>query len=365
MILRTTILLVSLAFSCSTSITFAKEKFTRLASGRPVTGKQVPGGEIFDAAMDDFMESIDCQAGTIAVTFRGKLIYARGYGWMDKENTLPTQPETTMRIASCAKPITSAIVKTLIRRRALRPDLRVFPYLAITPEGRPIADERVGQITVDHLLKHLGGFDSVESFDPMFRIKTVEKELELTEPASSKNVIEYMLTQRLQFNPGERSAYSNYGYCVLGRVIEQATKKSYIDAVDQVICRPLGIRDLSVSRSSAADRPDSEAWYPVKDTAFSIEVMDAHGGLTTSSVSLCKFMQAYWISGEPRKPGGRYSYAFFGSLPGTTAMMQQRTDGIDCAVLLNARRNGQSKQDNARLRESINGAIDRLKVFRQ
>ena len=87
--------------------------------------------------------------------------------------------------------------------------------------------------------------------------------------------------------------------------------------------------------------------------------MDAHGGLIASAPALGQFMQAYWISGEPRKPKSKgQHWTFFGSLPGTTAMVVQRADGVDIAVLLNARRDGSFGDDNAVLKKSVMEALD-------
>jgi N-acyl-D-amino-acid deacylase len=336
--------------------------FSRLKSGRPVTGEKSPGVEILDETMDQFMDLIHCQAGTVAVAYGGKLLYSRGYGWIDEANQRPAVPQTTMRIASCAKPVTAAAIKSLIRARCLDPNAFVFPNLEIEPPGGSVADPRLNQITVLHLLEHKGGFDCGQAFDPMFAINRIERELDLTSQPTPVDVIRFMLGQPLQFDPGQRSSYSNYGYCVLGRVIEKASGKSYIDYVQQTIAHPLRIQDLALSRNRPEDRPPSEVNYRTDGSPFTVEVMDAHGGLSTSTPSLCKFMQAYWISGEPRRRGDQQNWLFFGSLPGTTAMMQQRQDGILCAVLLNNRRDDQFDADNDRLREIVNQAIDRLKA---
>ena len=337
-------------------------QFSRLPSGRPVTGKKTPGVEILDDVMDKFMDSINCEAGTVAVAYGGKLLYSRGYGWIDKAKQRPTLPDTPMRIASCSKPITAAAIKSLIRARRLDPNAHVFPNLGIEPANGNIADPRVNQITVLHLLEHKAGFDASQSFDPMFAIDRIERESKLDSPAAPRDVIRYMLTQPLQFNPGERSCYSNYGYCVLGRVIEKASGQSYIHYLQRTIARPLGIEDLYLSRNRPEDRPPSEVNYRTDGSPFTVEVMDSHGGLSTSALSLCKFMQTYWISGEPRRRGDQQNWIFWGSLPGTTAMMQQRSDGVLCSVLLNNRRDDQFLADGDRFLDAITKAIDRLKT---
>lgn len=340
----------------------AAAQLEQLASGRPVTGPKTPGVEMFDAVIDEIMTTLGCDAATLAVMDRGRLVISRGYGWKDNDRQQPTQPDTLMRIASCSKPITAAAVKELLRRGDLQPDLKVFPYLALKPYNGQLGDPRVQQITVTQLLEHRGGFDREQAYDPMFQLDRIERALMLSKPATTRHIIEYMLAQPLQFAPGERYCYSNYGYCALGRVIEKATGQSYLDYVQETICRPLAMNDLIQSRNRAADRSAREVDYPIDDRSFSIEVMDAHGGLATSALSLCKFMQQYWISGERRTPGEQQSYHFFGSLPGTTAMIQQRPDSLDCAILFNGRRDAHISADCNQLREKINAALDRFRA---
>lgn len=327
---------------------------------RPITGDAARGFSRLDRQVIRFMELIDCQAATITVMRAGVVLGNRGYGWMDAERQRATRPDTPMRIASCSKPFTAAAVNMLIRRGRVNASRPIFPALR-EPLGLDApADPRVDQITVSHLLDHRAGFDRAQLFDPMFRTKEVEQHFGLRQPASVVDIIRYMMSQPLQFNPGERVAYSNFGYAVLGRVIEQASGMTYVDFLNRNLARPLGISDLYRSRSKQADRSPKEVWYPVRDTAFRIEVMDAHGGLATSTLSLCKFMTAYWINGDVRKPGERQNWIFFGSLPGTTAMMLQRPDGINCAVLFNGRRNRHFQEDNRQLSDWIHAALSEL-----
>jgi hypothetical protein len=90
--------------------------------------------------------------------------------------------------------------------------------------------------------------------------------------------------------------------------------------------------------------------------------MDAHGGLIASSVDLVRFMQAYWLSGEPRTPGSNGSHVFFGSLPGTFTMVLQRPDGVDIAVLFN-QREGPSGMEYERIQRDMNKAADSVKKW--
>lgn len=88
-------------------------------------------------------------------------------------------------------------------------------------------DVRQREITIRHLLEHRGGWDRDKSFDAMFEPVRFAKLLDVPAPAGPREVIRAMLRQKLDFNPGERYAYSNFGYCLLGRVIEKLSGMTY------------------------------------------------------------------------------------------------------------------------------------------
>lgn len=324
----------------------------------PVTGKAVAEFEPLDQVMLDFMSTIKCQAITAGVSKDGKLLYSRGFGWQDARKSLPTKPDALLRIASVTKSLTAAATKKLIREDKLTLDTRAFEFLKLTPPPGAKPDPRLGQITVAHLLEHKGGWDWTKSFDPMFRAKQVEQALKLRSPATATDMVLYMLGQPLQFDPGERSEYSNFGYCVLGRVIEKASGKSYAAYVQQEVCKPIGITDIKPAQSLLKDRDAREVSYPADGLV--VEVMDAHGGFIASAPALCTFLDHYWINGEPRLEGGRGSWTFFGSLPGTTALVRQRMDGYNIAILCNGRRTDTYTDDNLQLKKLVDEAMDRV-----
>jgi CubicO group peptidase (beta-lactamase class C family) len=216
-------------------------------------------------------------------------------------------------------------------------------------------DKRMRDITVKHLIDHKGGWDSNKAGDPMFRPLKIARALGKRGPATAQDIIRYMAGQPLQFAPGAKSVYSNFGYCVLGRVIEKVTGKSYIEYVRGEVLRPLGVTSIELGRTLPRDRnprepvyldpdsgrnvmqPDSKVPVPDPDGTFYLEAMDAHGGLIGASPDLVRFLQAYWLDGRPRKAGESATYTFFGSLPGTWTVVMQREDGVNIAALFNQR----------------------------
>jgi CubicO group peptidase (beta-lactamase class C family) len=330
----------------------------RLAQGfRPVSVAGYPTAKPadaapFDAAVRAFMKERDIPAGTLAVSRGGRLLLARGYGFADAEGRRPVRPEDPLRIASVTKPITAAAVRELIRDGKLSLDTRVFPLLGLSPPPGRTPDPRLDSITVRHLLDHQGGWDRDQTFDPTARPLETAAALGKPGPATADDVVRFMIGQPLQFDPGSRTCYSNFGYCVLGRVIEKVSGQRYETFVRERVLAPLGISGVELARSLPGDRNPREPVYvdprkgrnvlrpqsaepvPLPDGTFHLEAMDAHGGLIASAVDLTRFLEAYWVTGERRQGDGR-SYVHFGSFAGTFAMAMQRPNGVNVVALFN------------------------------
>lgn len=335
-----------------------KNKTVLSDSGVPMTGIG-PATPVLDEAILRFIEKSRCTGATLAVSKGDEIIYARGYGWLDAEKSAPTPPDAMFRVASISKPITAAAIRQLIRDGKLSLDDKVWDVLQLKPPAGVNVDPRWREITIGQLLEHKGGWDIKGlGFDPMFQAKRVAKELGLNHPAGPDDVVRWMLDKPLQFDPGKRDAYSNFGYCLLGRVIEKVTKRPYLTYLRQNIFKPVGIdpKEVQIAFADEAKRNKREPWY---NEPLAVDVMDAHGGVVISSLTLCEYMDHYWISGEPRKVGEKgYVYTFFGSMPGTAAIAHQRADGINFAAEFNGR-HGDANQD--KLTAELNKIIDGLK----
>jgi N-acyl-D-amino-acid deacylase len=100
----------------------------------------------------------------------------------------------------------------------------------------------------------------------MFYPVQIAKSLGVASPASPTDIIRFMLTRPLDFDPGSRYWYSNFGYCVLGRIIEKVSGTSYEEFVRKEIFRPLGIEDVVLGKSLLSQRASREVrYYPSGD----------------------------------------------------------------------------------------------------
>jgi CubicO group peptidase (beta-lactamase class C family) len=356
------------------------------------TGPELPALPAFDQAMKEFMVSREISAGALAITYRGRLVVARGYTWA-KADSPPTEPTSLFRIASLSKPITSAAVLRLVEDKKLKLDDKILDILPFgPPEGQGV-DPNLQKVRILHLLQHRGGWDRDKSFDPMFADRRISKALRTPLPVAQADIITFMNGQPLQYEPGTKYAYSNYGYCLLGRVIEQRTGMSYQDYAKRAILSPLGIHGMQIGHSRLEDRAAAEVTYESDREqvygAFNLENMDSHGGWLASAPQLVRFASAFddpcncpilsaasietifalprtiapeqYKAGEPyyacgwnvRDYGhGRRNTWHTGSLPGSYCFMARWANGVDCVALFNKRTSDIAKIDGL-LRKTV------------
>jgi len=272
------------------------------------TGRADPRLSSFDTLMRQFVREHRVPGAALAVTCRRRLVYARGFGLADRETQEPVRPTSLFRIASISKPLTAVAVLQLVESGRLALETQVWQLLDLAAP----ADRRWKDITVRHLLQHTGGFDRGRSFDPMFRARQIAAELDVPLPPAPRDIIRFMVGQELDFDPGSRYAYSNFGYCLLGRVIERIAGGPYEQYVRQHVLAPLGVRRPRLGRTLPEGRAGHEvAYYDHQDRTgeavagslgekvpapygmWSLEAMDAHGGWIASAVDLVRFAAAF------------------------------------------------------------------------
>lgn len=333
-----------------------------LVSGQE-TGRESPSAATADHALQQtvrqFMDTTGATAANVAVCRHGELVYSRSLGFADRRQTIPVRSTTTMRLASCTKPVTRAAVEQLIAAGRLERQTPVYEYLGIRPGPDGLADPRIEQITIDHLLQHEGGWDRDATFDPLYRTGEIQRELGLGR-LQKHHVVRYMWSRPLQFDPGERECYSNFGYLLLGLVIEKTTGKSYIQSVRELVAAPLGIEDFAISSAVRSARSPHEVYYP-DENGLNLKLRDSSSGLAASAESMVRFMGGWWIDGQPRHDDRNVYLYQIGTHPlTTTTLMEQRLDGLDYVIMLNRRREDSYPEDNAEIRQQFNELLDEV-----
>jgi len=310
-----------------------------------------------DEAVMAHMKTVGARAATVAVSKNGEILHSKGFGTSDQAGRKACPPGALMRVASVSKPVTAAAIREAVAAGKLAYDDKAFEILAIKEPKNAKVDPEIGKVTIRQLLDHKGGWDRGSGMDPMFSGPRIKSELKLARSVTPADVVRFMHTQPLDFEPGSKAVYSNFGYCVLGRVLEKKMGKPFAGCLDELVLRPNGLADIKLATDSVSKRDPREVEYPTEARQFSIELMDANGGLVASAPALCVFMRHFMLNGERRLPGGTVDWSYFGSLPGTTAMARQLPGGLDIAVLINGRRNQSIDADNQALKKAVEAAI--------
>lgn len=396
-----------------------------MADEPPLTGVADARMASLDALLIKFVTEYHVPGASLAVAREGRLVYARGCGYADVEQKLPVQPRFQFRIASLTKPLTSVAILQLVEQEKLNLDACILDFL---PELVPLtAAERDAhpwrKITVQQCLQHLGGWDGGKSFDPMFRGPRIARTLNIPSPPLASDVIRFMAKQPLDFQPGERYVYSNFGYNVLGRVIEKVSGRTYEEYVKEQIWQRVGAKSPRLGKTLLKNRAKDEVLYyepgeegksvfaenqgqevPGPYGRWSLEMMDAHGGWISSAPDLVRFTSGLdqssrtpLLKPETRKlmihcrpegaaghekdgkPGQFYygmgwgvrlvgddGKAFFwhhGSLDGSSTLLLHHYDDISWAILFNTRHEIEGKSPSILADTQLHPAIGAIKEW--
>lgn len=336
-----------------------------------------------DAAIK-FMRAYDVPGLGVAIAHRGVLVYEEAFGFADKEARTKLAPIHRFRIASLSKPITSVAIFTLIQKGALTLRDRVFGAGGVLGNdyGALPSGNWIDQITIEHLLTHTAGGWSNDAGDPMFQHPQFDQAA----------LIAWTLKNRpLMSQPGSNYAYSNFGYCLLGRVIEKITRHRYASFVDAEVLAPAGIKDMVIAGSGLVDRLPQEVRYygQAGENPYSMNVrrMDSHGGWLARPADLALFATkidgfarprllapptaAIMISASAANPGYAKGWQVNeagnwwhnGSLPGTASIMVRTSTRFCWAALINTRRpNSEIVSDLDKLVWAMVGKVERWRV---
>jgi len=314
-----------------------------------------------------FMETFSAPALSVAIVRNGRLVYEQSFGVVDRDTAELLRAGNLFRIASVTKPITSTAIFTLVEKGKLALSDRVFGSGSIlgTAYGTPPYRRYVTDVTVDHLLTHTSGGWTNDSSDPMFRFPRMDH----------AELISWTLDHLPLLNPpGENYAYSNFGYCVLGRVIEKISGQSYADYVRGEVLSRCGVQDMRISGNTLKERAPNEVVYfgQSGEDPYTMNVarMDSHGGWLATATDLALFAGRLSASGNlpgvlkpatlsrmvtpgPAQPPsaevkyargwlvrgeGKGNWWHNGSLPGTTSILVRTASGFSWAALCNTRR---------------------------
>jgi len=246
------------------------------------------GRAAVDKIATDALVAAGVPGVSVAIAKDGQLVYAKGYGVADVSTGEAMTVQHRLRIASVSKPITATAIVQLAENGVITLDDPVFGDNGWLGRGYgtlPYSSNLLG-ITIDHLLLHTSGGWGGTS-DTMF-----------TNPDfTSDELITWTLDNFPPMTaPGTVHAYSNFGYCLLGRVIESATGQGYEGYVQSTLLAQCGISDMQIAGDSVGERASGEVAYDGTNSTIGdpygipVRRMDSHGGWIASATDLLRFM---------------------------------------------------------------------------
>jgi N-acyl-D-amino-acid deacylase len=273
------------------------------------TGDVDPRFGSFDQLMRSMIQEHQVPGAALAVSRHGKILYQRAFGYADRDKQQLVQPDSLFRIASVSKPLTAVAILKLYEQSKVDLDEDVLPILqdALDEKLSP-SDSRWNEITVRKCLQHTGGWNRDKSFDPIAQPRRIAEYLRKKTPVSQLDIVRFMIKQPLDFEPGTASAYSNFGYVVLGRIIEQRSGINYEDYVRQSVLAPTGAERMKLGKARKMDCAPGEVCYYDRESrkakslyeptetevdlpygAENFEAFEAHGGWIASAPDLLRW----------------------------------------------------------------------------
>jgi CubicO group peptidase (beta-lactamase class C family) len=368
---------------------------------------KLPQAEIdsIDFKIKSFMSKWSVPGSEFTLDYKNTTVYNQVYGFADFGQKVET--DNLFRISSDSKIFTAISILQLYEQGKLKLDDKVFGPTGILNQYQHYLDKRLGNVTVFMLLHHRGGWDRENSGDPDFSPITVANIDQLTySPPPTENTIAYVLDNMwLENEPGTKFAYSNFGYLLLGQIIEKITGQSYSDYVSKNIFTVAGIRDMKMGKTfpdySAPgnkevhyfDYPgaplvsncfyktlaeywaDSTKKVPNPYGGFDMDTNSSFAGWIASSNDLVKISEAIpkllkpgtvLILTTPLKPEN-YGMALYitddswyhtGTMPGSMSEFLH-SNQLDCALVLNSR----GKDDKGMEKELKALLVNILKSF--
>ena len=202
-----------------------------------------PGSMLgIDSLIVSFMQNYHIPGLSIAVSKDGKPVYAKGYGYADISSKEEVTKNSLFRVGQISQTITAIAIMKLIQQRQLSMESKVFGDSGIlgTTYGTHPYNTNIRNITVSELLHHTcGGWSEGDYFidNPKLRDTSITREQFITwtlDNVPLKNI------------PGSTYGFSNFGYLLLGRIIEKISGQPYDDFVKDSILKPIGIADMQI-----------------------------------------------------------------------------------------------------------------------
>jgi CubicO group peptidase (beta-lactamase class C family) len=173
----------------------------------------------------------------VGIVEDGQIVYARGFGVQSLQSAAPLTPDSLFCIASITKCFVATRVMQLVEQGRLDLDAPLVQYL---PDFR-LDDERYTQITLRQILSHTSGMPDMDEaeYDELVANPEVDE-------GAPERYVRALASRKMVASPGERFAYSNIAYNVLGYLIAKQNGQTFEQSLQEQVLRPAGMPDSTL-----------------------------------------------------------------------------------------------------------------------
>ncbi|MBI2428163.1 MAG: beta-lactamase family protein [Ignavibacteriales bacterium] len=220
--------------------------------------------------------------GSLTISKNGNVLYKRsvGYSVISDKEKIPATEKTKYRIGSVGKMFTATMIFQLIEEGTLSLSTTLDRYFPKLPNAN--------NITIGHLLNHRSGIH--EFTDDTSYATWMEK------PKTQEEILELISKHPVDFQPGEKSAYSNSNFAILGYILENVTERSYAKNLSERITSKIGLSNtyagsaINTNNNESFSYRFSDTWEREKETDLSIP--GGAGCIVSTPTDLTKFIEA-------------------------------------------------------------------------
>ena len=187
------------------------------------------------STLADRLAERDQFSGVILVADKHGTVIEKAYGLADREAKIAVTHDKQFALASIGTLFTTTAILQLVEQGKIGLDEPIIRYLPDYPNK-----QAASKITIRHLLTHSSGFGNIDIFGP----ENKERRLTLSTPAQ---FIAYQGDRPPEFEVGTKVSYSNYGFIVLGRIIEKVSGEEYETYLARHIFAPAGMTHTGFS----------------------------------------------------------------------------------------------------------------------
>lgn len=232
-----------------------------------------------DSIMQRYLKRWEIHGAQLAISRHDSLLYARGFGYADKDRKIPMEPSYIMRMASVSKLVTATGIMKLRDMGKIRLSDKVFGPKGILNDTfyvNSIRDKRYFDITVEQLLRHKAGFTNYAG-DAIFSTRYIMQQNHLTTPPDHRTLLRIVLRRHLGYTPGTAQRYCNIGYTLLSLIIEKRMGMSYENFMQRYVLNPAGCYDFHIAGNYLKDRRPNETVYYMHSSSVPVPEFNNSG----------------------------------------------------------------------------------------